>query len=696
MVDGRKTAFLLPYKSLVNEKYDQFKRIYGGVGQRVIRATGDTHDEISLLLKGKYDFAFLTYEMFLGLVVNNQSILHSLGLVVLDEAQFISDPNRGITVELLLTNLLASKEKGVCPQLITLSAVIGDLNNFNKWLDCESLETDRRPVPLSEGVLDRSGRIRIKDGALEDTLQLIPSRNITQRRPKPSSQDVIVPLVKQLVGDGEKVIVFRNSRGSAQGCAKYLATELRLPSADLLKGALPSHDVTSASSALRDSLSGGVAFHTSNLSAAERELVEREFRDSNGNIHVLVATTTVAAGINTPADTVIIVEHEFYGAEKRYFTIGEYKNMAGRAGRLGYKPHGKAILLADTPIQQNQLFARYVDGSPDPLRSSFSSKHIETWLLRLLSHVGHVQRADVFRLLANTFGGYLANREDPNWFSHAQVEAEKFVGEMLRLEIAEINGDEIQLTILGRACANSLLDFRSSIRLIEVLQQLPPDQFTMERLMVLVQLLPESDNVYTPMLRKGQWEARWPQMAASMFGQETALILQKGARDTAHFRARCKRALILHDWLEGVSIGSIESKFSANAYSQVGLGDIRSIANLTRLHLMSAFQIANAMLLVNNLDNDEVEHFLKRLEFGLPESALGLLGLPKSLSRGEYLALHASGVSKLGEFWSKLTSVVSDILGRNKADEFKELATEEIRVNSLENADHLQQLNLER
>ena len=685
MADGRKTVFLLPYKALVNEKYDQFKRVYGSVGQRVIRATGDSHDEIPMLLKGKYDIAFLTYEMFLGLVVNNQSILHGLGLVVLDEAQFIADPNRGITVELLLTNLLAAREKGVCPQLITLSAVIGNLNNFDKWLDCQSLETDMRPVPLTEGVLDRNGRVRTK----EDVAQLIPARSVVQRRRKQSSQDVIVPLVKQLVADGEKVIVFRNSRGSAQGCAKYLANELRLPSAGAIIESLPSHDVTSASSTLRESLSGGVAFHTSNLAAEERELVERGFRDEDGNIHVLVATTTVAAGINTPADTVIIVEHEFYGAVKRYFTIGEYKNMAGRAGRLGYRPNGKAILLADTPMQQDQLFARYVEGVPAPLCSSFDSKHIETWLLRLLSHVGHVKRADVFRLLANTFGGYLANREDPSWFSHAQVEAEKFVGEMLRLEIAEIDGDEIQLTILGRACADSLLEFRSSIRLIDVLRQLPPEQFTLERLMVLIQMLPESDDAYTPMFRKGQWEARWTQLAVSIFGRETAMILQRGARDAVRFRARCKRALILYDWLEGEPISSIESKFSANAYSRVGSGDVRSIASLTRLHLKSAFQIANAMLLVNNLENDEVERFLQRLEFGLPESALGLLEIPKSLSRGEYLALHGSGISKLGEFWSKLTSVVSDILGRKKADEFKGLRTDEIQAISSGDADLL-------
>ena len=62
--------------------------------------------------------------MFLNLAVGNPAILNQLGLVVLDEAQFITDPNRGISVELLLTLLIAARERGVVPQLVVLSAVI--------------------------------------------------------------------------------------------------------------------------------------------------------------------------------------------------------------------------------------------------------------------------------------------------------------------------------------------------------------------------------------------------------------------------------------------------------------------------------------------------------------------------------------------------------------------------------------------
>jgi len=150
-LDGRKIVFLLPYRALVNEKYEDFNAMYGPVGLRIIRCSGDFTDEAGLFLSARYDIAFLTYEMFLALGVNAPHILKRLGLVVVDEAQFITDPTRGITVELLLTLLLAGQPRGVSPQLIALSAVIGDANAFDEWLkggrlvlDKEACAIDRR------------------------------------------------------------------------------------------------------------------------------------------------------------------------------------------------------------------------------------------------------------------------------------------------------------------------------------------------------------------------------------------------------------------------------------------------------------------------------------------------------------------------------------------------------------------------
>lgn len=186
IVSGRKAAFLLPYRALVNEKYDLFDNVYGQrLGMRVIRCTGDHTDEVDLFVRGRYDIAVLTYEMFLNLAVRNTALLNQIGLVVLDEAQFITDPMRGIVVELLLTFLLTARHRGVSPQLLTLSAVIGHINVFDEWLGCRNLVTTYRPVPLIEGVLDRMGLYQYVDAAgKEGKMQLLPYGAIVRKRPR--------------------------------------------------------------------------------------------------------------------------------------------------------------------------------------------------------------------------------------------------------------------------------------------------------------------------------------------------------------------------------------------------------------------------------------------------------------------------------------------------------------------------------
>ena len=214
---SRKTVFLLPYRALVNEKYEDFAATYRQVGLRVIRCSGDFTDEAGLFLSGRYDIAFLTFEMFLSLGVATPHVLKRLGLVVLDEAQFITDPTRGISVELLLTLLLAARSQGVHPQLIALSAVIGDINKFDEWLGSKRLVWTKRPMPLIEGVLDRKASISRSMRTAGKRRPRCCRHAIHQRKDEPSSQDVIVPLVRSLVSAGRESACFPEyTRSSAR------------------------------------------------------------------------------------------------------------------------------------------------------------------------------------------------------------------------------------------------------------------------------------------------------------------------------------------------------------------------------------------------------------------------------------------------------------------------------------------------
>ena len=156
---------------------------------------------------------------------------------------------------------------------------------------------------------------------------MLPGHQIVQRRTKPSSQDVIVPLARRLVAKNEKLLIFRNRRGPAQGCAGYLSKELGRGSATAVLDALPTQDITGTCQYLRECLLGGTAFHNTNLLRGEREAIEKAFREPDGGICVLAATTPLTTRINTPASTVVLAENQFLGQDGRPFTIAEYKNL---------------------------------------------------------------------------------------------------------------------------------------------------------------------------------------------------------------------------------------------------------------------------------------------------------------------------------------------------------------------------------
>ena len=589
--------------------------------------------------------------------------------MVLDEGQFITDPNRGITVELIFALLLRARQRGVQPQLIVLSAVIGNLNNFDRWLDLPLLISRERPVPLIEGVLDRRGTFQFVDvDGTTKTETLLPAHQIIQRRDKPGSQDVIVPLAKQLVAKGEKLLIFRNRRGPAQGCAQYLSKELGLGPATSVLQVLPTQDLTGASHDLRECLRGGTAFHNTNLLRAEREAIERGYRNSDGGIHVLAATTTLAAGINTPASTVVLAENEFLGEDGRPFTIAEYKNMAGRAGRLGYSEIGKAIILADTPIERAQLFQKYVLGTPEDVTSSFRQRDLPTWTLRLLSQVRGVRASDIPGLLVNTFGGYSASRANPEWAKLVDAEVVALVSRMLQAGLAEQEGELIHLTLLGRACGSSSLSFESSLRLIELMKQLNAAHSHPLQVLGIIQVLDEMDSIYTPVMKRGRSESVRASEVAQRFGQPMAQVLQRYCQDTFQFWARCKRASLLFDWIEGTPVDVLERRFSTTPYQgAIGYGNIIGIADGARFHLRSAHQILSTLFPDQPEFLKSLDELLQRLEFGLPAPVLPLTALRATLTRGQYLALSAAGCSTADDVGKLSREKLTECVGASTA-----------------------------
>ena len=182
------------------DKYRQFTRTYAPFGIVTIRATGEIADDIPALLRGRYDICLMTYEKCAALLLGNPHLLAQVAAIVVDEVQMmIADPSRGAGLELLLTMLRMHIDDRVAPQLIALSAAIGDTNGLEGWLGARLLRRTERPVPLDEGILRPDGSFRYLDPAgAEHTVPCTRRLGLTD-----TSQDWVIPLVRKLVGEGK-------------------------------------------------------------------------------------------------------------------------------------------------------------------------------------------------------------------------------------------------------------------------------------------------------------------------------------------------------------------------------------------------------------------------------------------------------------------------------------------------------------
>jgi superfamily II RNA helicase len=145
-----------PLKALSNTKFTEFSKIFGP--DRVGILTGDRRDnpQAPLLIMTTEILRNLLYDAASGEI---DVRLDTLGLVILDESQFIADPERGVVWEETII---------FCPaqaKLLLLSASIGNPQDIADWLTsirstpCHLVRHSRRSVPLRAGYLHPNGKL---------------------------------------------------------------------------------------------------------------------------------------------------------------------------------------------------------------------------------------------------------------------------------------------------------------------------------------------------------------------------------------------------------------------------------------------------------------------------------------------------------------------------------------------------------
>jgi helicase len=652
ILERKRALFLLPLKALVADKRRHFQKVFGPFGIRTIEATGET-DDITPLLRGKYDIALLTYEKFAAIALTFPHVLHQAGVIVIDEVQMIADAGRGANLEFILTLIRMQRRRGIEPQMIALSAVIGDTNGLERWLGARLLRRHERPVPLDEGLLRADGRFRYIDSATGK--EIISPAIIRPRYEKGSSQDWIIPLVMKLVAEGQQVIVFREQKGQTRGCAKYLAAALGLPPAESAVEQLPAGDPSLSSHDLKAVLLCGVAFHNADLHPEERRVVEEEFRRPESLIRVIAATTTLAMGVNTPASSVIIAGLQHPGDQP--YSVAEYKNLVGRAGRLGYAERGTSYLLALDGRDEYDFWSRYVCGAPEDLVSRFldGSTDPRSLIVRVLVAAQRasgegVTSDDVVDFLDASFGAFQAKQRNGAW-TWSRSDLLNALNDLEQHQLVETDETgTYRLLPLGRLAGESAVEVGSIIRLVEALRYLTPEEITDPALISASQATVELDQLPFPLNKKStQKEPQlWPnelrrQGVASRLLGAFARFVREGHEPTL----RAKKAVACLLFISGRAMTEIEhilTQFGGRADGAAG--PIRSVAARTCDVLPTAARVAEIIHPALDL-SERVARLAIRLTLGIPGTAVDLAREAGSeLLRGDYCRLAAAGLTE--------------------------------------------------
>ncbi len=395
----KKAVYLVPLKALAEEKYFDFKEKYESFGIRVIISTRDHREYDRDLEEGNFSIAVVVYEKLAQLMVQRPERLADIELVVADELELISDPDRGGTVEILLTRLVQSK----C-RLIGLSAVIGEAEKMATWMKADLVQHRQRPVELRFGVLHAGAfRYRTYNETTEGVEQLVDAG-------ADSPWETLTQNVCAFAEAGESCLVFVKAKHEARHGAELLAQRVNAPSATHALEKLKDIEPTCARETLETTLASGVGFHSTDLTPEERRIVEAAFRA--GEIRVMVSTSTLAVGLNLPARNVFITaekwcyDRRFGMPWKAPILQGEYESMGGRAGRYGAgHAFGRSILIAATPFDQDALWRRYVEGDRELIEPRLAREPLENYVLRLVASRSCVTEDDLLTFLEATPSG---------------------------------------------------------------------------------------------------------------------------------------------------------------------------------------------------------------------------------------------------------------------------------------------------
>lgn len=442
---GKKALLVLPYVALVQEKLKWLRNVTENVlkdsdmleqssGQphlaskrkdkdKSIRLAASFGGSRSKILWSEVDIVVCTIEKA-NMLVNSaieDGTIGQLGVVVVDELHMIDDEHRGYIMELMLTKMLCLE----CDvQIVGMSATLSNPEMLAGWLGAKFYISKYRPIHMEEYMVYDGGIYPTLDAKqfFQATGQLT-SISATPKPPQPmrsilksshrelenSLTNAVVSLAVETAESGYGALVFCSSRQGCQTTAALIskAMPVTIVNPQVLDRRM---DVLASLQALpggfeaafTETVPCGVAFHHAGLTVEERDIVAEAF--DAAVLKVMVATCSLAAGINLPARRVII-----NGARMGRDLVGPamLRQMRGRAGRKGKDEIGesyvccqKADLEAVAELLEAEMPA--VESCLTPERRGVKRSLLEAIAVRLVCHRESVEHYVKQSLLWNT------------------------------------------------------------------------------------------------------------------------------------------------------------------------------------------------------------------------------------------------------------------------------------------------------
>jgi superfamily II RNA helicase len=401
--------YACPLKALSNAKYAEFSGIFGAKNVGIL--TGDRKENpaapiivgtTEILRNRLYD------AMYRGKSLDTD-------FVVLDEAHFLGDQDRGVVWEEIMIYLPTRIP------LLMLSATIGNAAQIAAWLTsirskyCEVIEETVRPVPLFPLFLHPGGTLLplttpVKAG-IHPRLYKKVDRFIKTRRRRPFGRHRSLPPFGDIMKVLKKynllpAIFFLKSRADCDAaldtCRKD-QTAAYGPKQRLTQrvDAYCQHTPHVASHRQRWHLENmAVGAHHSGQLPSWKLMLEKLMTE--GLLDAVFATSTVAAGVNFPARTVVFFNSDrFNGKHFLPLTPTEFHQMTGRAGRRGMDKIGFALVVPGK-FMDVRLMAKLLTLPPSEVVSQIKI-NFSMVLNLLLSHTPD----QIETLLRKSFANYL-------------------------------------------------------------------------------------------------------------------------------------------------------------------------------------------------------------------------------------------------------------------------------------------------